>query len=115
MFDADAKSWTDTIGRPLAAQWSVTHAYEITCVNLTWPFRQAARPSNLNHLSNSISMWRAATAVGPNVPRYSIIGAPISMVKIAICQGPVSIATNMDVPGWRCDDLPRSPCTSLGQ
>jgi hypothetical protein len=30
------------------------------------------------------------------------------MVEMAICMGPVSIATNLGC----CDDLPRSPCPS---
>ncbi len=47
VFDADAKSWTNTIGQHLAAQRIVTHARGITCCSTHTSFfaRHSARPS----------------------------------------------------------------------
>jgi hypothetical protein len=69
------------------------------CYSLHGLSGEPARLSIVNHLRNGIIVWRAATFVGANVPRHSIIGDLISMFAMAICWGLVSIATNLDVLG----------------
>lgn len=53
--------------------------------------------SILNYLRNGIIVWRAATGVGSNVPRYSIYWSSNFDGRDGHLLGPVSIATNLDI------------------